>query len=68
MGISAPNIDMSSVQSAISTATMRSSMNQDAKSVAGLLEGMEEMSEEIQQIQNHANGQGDRAVHVDVRV
>ena len=68
MGISAPNIDMSSVQSAINTATMRSAMNQDAKSVAGLLEGMEEMSAEIQQIQNQANGQGDRAVNVDVRV
>ena len=59
---------MSSVQSAISTATMRNAMNQDAKSVAGLLEGMEEMSAEIQEIQNNANGQGLKAVHLDVYV
>ena len=68
MGISAPNIDMSSVQSAISTATMRNAMNQDAKSVAGLMEGMEEMSAEIQEIQNNANGKGSKAVNLDVYV
>ena len=68
MQISAPDTNIASIQSAISTATLQQSMNQDAQSVAGLLEGMEEMSAEIQEIQNNANGQGSKAVNLDVYV
>ena len=68
MQISAPATNISSIQSAITTATMRSAMNQDAKSVMGLLEGMEEMTAEIEQLQNQATGQGTKAVEVDFRI
>ena len=68
MGFSTPSIDMTGIQSAISTVTMKNAMNQDAKTVMGLLDGMQEMTEEIQEIQNNANGQGTRAVNLDVRV
>ena len=68
MSISAPSTNLSSIQSALGMSAMRNAMNQDAQTVAGLLEGMEEMTEEIQEIQNQANGQGSKAVYLDVRV
>ena len=63
MPISAPSTNLSSIQSALSMSAMRNAMNQDAQSVAGLLEGMEEMTEEIQQVV-----EGRRGNNIDVRV
>ncbi|MBF8437867.1 hypothetical protein I0Q91_12285 [Halanaerobiaceae bacterium Z-7014] len=59
---------MASVQQALSTMTLDQSMNRSEATMDKLMEGMQEMSQEIQQVQNNATGQGSQAVHVDFRV
>ncbi len=48
--------------------TLDQSMNRSGATMSKLMEGMLEMSQEIQQVQNNATGQGSQAVHVDFRV
>ncbi len=59
---------IASVQQALSTMTLDQSMNRSGATMSKLMEGMQEMSQEIQQVQNNATGQGSQAVHVDFRV
>ncbi len=59
---------IASVQQALSIMTLDQSMNRSEATMDKLMEGMQEMSQEIQQVQNNATGQGSQAVHFDFRV
>lgn len=55
-------------QQVLSTMVLDQTMNRSGATMSKLLEGMQEMNQEIQQVQSNAASAGSPAAYVDIRV